>query len=125
MMSNGPSDAGLYNFEHYGQLYNSKTSEFKRFDYGTDGNMKRYNQETPPHYNLKNIGFPVAIFYGTDDDLADPKDVAWLHDQIKDQVVHYEEYPFGHDTFVNGKNMTYFSTTVMGILNEKNNIAQL
>lgn len=124
-LSQVPADAGIYNFEHYGQLIQSKTYEFKRFDYGTDGNMKRYNQAKPPQYNLKNIGFPVAIIYGKDDDLADPTDVAWLHDQIKDHVIHYEELPIGHNTFIIGKNMTYFNETVVDILNETNHVAQL
>lgn len=77
-----PADASAYNFEHYGQLFRCKSEgpEFKRFDYGEEKNMKVYGQKHPPHYNLKNIGFPTAIFYGTYDDMADPKDVAWLHE---------------------------------------------
>lgn len=119
-----PTDTGAFNFEHYGQLYRTKSGqpEFKRFDYGKDGNMKKYNQSEPPQYNLKNLGFPIAIFHGTYDDLADPKDVAWLYEHIKDHVIHYEELPFGHLSFQIAKDMSYFTKTAMPIINKYNNI---
>jgi len=43
--------------------------------------MKHYNQTTPPNYDLSRFPsqtLPVALWYGTADELADPTDVAWL-----------------------------------------------
>lgn len=39
--------------------------------------MKLYGQKSPPDYNLGEIDFPVAMFNGDVDTLADPKDVQW------------------------------------------------
>ena len=44
-LSNLPSDAGAYDFVHYGQLIypNDKKELFRRFDHGKELNMKYYN----------------------------------------------------------------------------------
>jgi len=42
---------------------------------------KHYHQPTPPNYNFSNFPsqhLPIALYYGTHDELADPTDVAWL-----------------------------------------------
>ena len=105
-LSHMPTDAGSFNFIHFGQLIHTSEEEngdglthFRRFDYGEKGNMKRYNQTIPPDYEISNIKFPIAIFYGSNDDLANPKDVAYLYDHIKDTVIHYEEVNLGHLSF--------------------------
>jgi lysosomal acid lipase/cholesteryl ester hydrolase len=78
MISMLPCGAGAYNFEHYGQLIHTEKEAFRRWDYGTaEKNMAKYNQTTPPDYNLAAINLPIAIFSGSRDVLADPKDVAW------------------------------------------------
>ena len=59
---------------------------------------------------------PVAIFTGTADILADLTDARWTRDRIGDNVVHYEEIAAGHLTFMVGKDMTYFTQGVMGLL---------
>jgi hypothetical protein len=59
---------------------------------------------------------PVAIFCGTKDPLADCKDAQWTRDTVGERVVHYEEIEAGHSTFCLGKDMTYFTETVMGLL---------
>lgn len=75
-----PTDAGIFNYVHYGQLYHEDKPRFRRFDLGSEMNMKKYNQTTPPDYDLKALNFPVAIFQGKYDPLADTKDVAWLEE---------------------------------------------
>lgn len=49
------TDAGAFNFEHYGQLIHTKGPQFNRFDHGKIQNMWKYGQMHPPSYNLKNI----------------------------------------------------------------------
>jgi len=56
------------------------------------------------------------MFTGNVDILADLTDSRWTRDQIGDNIVHYEEIDAGHLTFMVGKDMTYFSVGVMGLL---------
>jgi len=72
-----PAGACYMDFTHYAQIINAK--KFQRYDYGPDVNKKLYFQTTPPEYNLNNIvDFPIALFGGSLDELADPTDVQWL-----------------------------------------------
>ncbi|CAG9768675.1 unnamed protein product [Ceutorhynchus assimilis] len=43
-------------------LDNVKTGTFKKYDYGPKGNLKRYGQKEPPHYNISAITAPAAFF---------------------------------------------------------------
>ena len=59
---------------------------------------------------------PVALFAGTSDILADTTDAEWIRDTIGSNVVHYEEIAAGHLTFLVGKDMSYFTDSVMNLL---------
>ena len=63
---------------------------------------------------------PIAFFSGTSDRLADPTDVAWLRDTLTPGVlVHNDIIPeYGHLTFIWGKDMTFFNTTVLDLVRE-------
>ena len=55
------------------------------------------------------------MFVGQNDDLGDVTDCRWAKGQIEaggKALVHYEEFPGGHASFMVGKNMTYVSTLV-------------
>jgi len=58
------------------------------------------------------------MFTGNADILADLTDSRWTRDRIGDNVVHYEEINAGHLTFMVGKDMSYFSEGVMGLLRQ-------
>eukprot|EP01118_Nematostelium_gracile_P011680 TRINITY_DN417_c0_g1_i1.p1 TRINITY_DN417_c0_g1~~TRINITY_DN417_c0_g1_i1.p1 ORF type:complete len:114 (-),score=27.42 TRINITY_DN417_c0_g1_i1:16-357(-) len=59
---------------HWSQLVTS--GNFQMFDYGEAGNIIHYNSINPPSYPLYNLTYPpIALFTGTNDDLADPIDV--------------------------------------------------
>lgn len=75
-----PSDSGAFNYAHYADQYRSSDGKphFTRLDHGEKINMQKYNQTTPPDYELGNIKIPLALFNGKYDDLADPEDVKWL-----------------------------------------------
>ena len=60
----------------YGQYI--KTGEFKKFDYGEKKNMVIYGQKKPPLYSLSNIKFPVHLYVGKYDRLADTDDAKHL-----------------------------------------------
>jgi len=53
-----------------------KTGQFKKYDFGRDGNMRKYGTPTPPFYSLASVTRPpIGFFYGAKDPLAVPKDV--------------------------------------------------
>ena len=61
-----------------------KAQTFSMFDYGCEllrcKNQEHYGQKTPPAYDLGNYpaGLPTVLYAGTNDALADPRDVALL-----------------------------------------------
>lgn len=66
---------------------------------------------------LENITVPTAMIVGKADKLADPQDAEWTRDTIGKAVIHYQEVEGGHLTFMIAKDMTYWTTDVMNILN--------
>jgi len=55
------------------------------YDYGnTELNMQHYGQSTPPFYNISDITYPLNIFEGTYDTLADIQDAT----DLKDELIH-------------------------------------
>ena len=88
------------------------------FDYGPVQNLEKYGTAKPPDVPLEKFNVPTALVVGTYDRLADAKDAEWLHDQIKDKVVFYEEYPLGHVSFVLAKDMTWFTNDVVNLINQ-------
>lgn len=79
-----PSGSSVKNFVHFDQYV--KHESFKKFDYGAKNNMKIYGQATAPVYNLTNIRFPVHLYVGKYDKLADVKDSATLYEQLSNSV---------------------------------------
>ena len=122
-MSNCPSGAGYKDFIHYGQNIAAKEMSFKRYDMGSaKANKAKYGQSSPPDYDLKLLNFPLAVFSGSKDLLADPKDVAWTVDQMKDTIIFDHEYYLGHMSFAIAKDMSFFTVDTMAILNHYNGI---
>jgi len=85
----------IWNMMHWAQLVH--TPKFSKMDWGYEGNMKHYNQPTPPAYNLSNFPstLPYALFTGGNDYLADTKDVAHLQQLLPSkpvQVVYQSSY---------------------------------
>ena len=61
---------------------------------------------------------PVALFWGSYDALTEPDDIDWLHNQLALSVIHVEKLEAGHATFLIGKDMSWFSGTVLELINE-------
>lgn len=122
MLSYLPSGAGYLNDVHYGQLIHAKTETFRRFDHGKAENQKRYHQDTPPDYDLSKVKFPIAVFAGLKDVLADPEDVKWFQKVMKDQIVFSStQLPFDHLTFAFARDMSFFTKDTMALVNHYNN----
>jgi hypothetical protein len=52
-MAHFPSGSSLKSVKHYKQLMIKK--QFEHFDYGTEENMRRYGQPTPPLIPIENV----------------------------------------------------------------------
>lgn len=40
---------------------------FRRFDFGTDPNLRKYKVANPPDYKISDITAPIALFYSDND----------------------------------------------------------
>jgi len=114
--SHTPAGTSVQNMDHFAQGVN--TGKFARYDYGTIGNLKHYNQRTPPLYNPSSVKVPVILMWGQEDYLADPTDVAWLASQLPNLVdnIRIADDNFNHLDFVWGVNA---DTLCYNILIEK------
>lgn len=72
IISRTPSGTSFKTINHYGQ---SLRHGFRRYDYGTTGNIQRYGHEIAPKYNVSNVLVPARLHYGPNDHLTDPRDV--------------------------------------------------
>jgi len=75
--ANAPAGTSTHTVVHFMQEYVS-AERFQRMDWGPEINMEKYGSKTPPAYNLTSVSAPVVLFWGDNDWLASPKDVAWL-----------------------------------------------
>jgi len=103
ILAHEPSGTSTQNIIHWTQEI--KAEVFQAFDYGdAKDNMKHYNQSTPPAYDPSKLTLPVALFYGGNDSLADPTDVAHLIPMIKNLVYKNFQPSYAHLDFVWGEN---------------------
>ena len=56
------------------------------------------------------------MYAGIQDSTAVLRDSRWTRDQITHTLVHYEEIKADHLSFTIGKDMSYFTEGVMGLL---------
>lgn len=73
MISHLPSSASVKTVMQYSQEKGS--GKFAHYDLGTNGNMVKYGQSTPPQYNMSRVTVPVCFFWGPNDWLSN-KDVS-------------------------------------------------
>ncbi|XP_061887828.1 lysosomal acid lipase/cholesteryl ester hydrolase-like [Entelurus aequoreus] len=95
-----PAGTSVQNMMHWAQAV--RGGQLMAFDFGAAGNMKHYNQSTPPHYRVQDMKVPTAIFSGGRDTLADPKDVAVLLTQVSKLVFHQHIDHWEHLDFIWG-----------------------
>ncbi|NXK02205.1 LICH hydrolase, partial [Herpetotheres cachinnans] len=103
-VGHSPAGTSVQNIIHWLQLVH--TDRFQAYDYGSKENMKRYNQSTPPAYEIEKISIPIAVWSGGDDKFADPKDVAKLLPRITNLIYHDHFPAWGHLDFIWGLDAT-------------------
>ncbi|XP_042338151.1 gastric triacylglycerol lipase isoform X2 [Plectropomus leopardus] len=95
-----PAGTSVQNMLHWSQAVHK--GKLMAFDFGAAGNMKHYNQSTPPEYRVLDMKVPTALFSGGHDTLADPKDVAVLLTQVSNLVFHRHIEHWDHLDFIWG-----------------------
>jgi len=73
MANNDLGGTSAKNVMHWSQMIRSGNLSF--FDYGYDGNMRHYNQQQAPHYDVKTLSsrlstVPLQLFVGDNDVLV-------------------------------------------------------
>ena len=115
-----PAGGSMRTLAHYGQIYGN--GKFEKYDFGPIGNQDKYNQPTQPEIDLTKIreaGIPIAMYVGQDDLLATVEDAKWTLREINGPdsswpVEVFMERPGGHESFLVGKDMTFFTESAMG-----------
>ncbi|XP_054839743.1 lysosomal acid lipase/cholesteryl ester hydrolase-like isoform X2 [Eublepharis macularius] len=100
-LSRIPDGGSVKTLLHWRQI--SKSGLFRYFDYGSE-NQAKYNQSSPPSYNLQDMIVPTAIWSGEIDPVADPYDMAILLPQINNIVYYHSFSDWSHWDFVLGLN---------------------
>ncbi|XP_037319553.1 gastric triacylglycerol lipase isoform X1 [Pungitius pungitius] len=95
-----PAGTSVQNMVHWAQAVHG--GRLSAFDFGASGNMKHYNQSTPPEYRVQDMKVPTALFSGGHDTLADPKDIALLLTQVSNLVFHQNIEHWDHLDFIWG-----------------------
>jgi lysosomal acid lipase/cholesteryl ester hydrolase len=95
-----PAGTSVQNMAHFGQMVNN--GKFQMYDYGSVDNMKHYKQKTPPLYDVTKMETPTALYWGAQDYLADPTDVAALVPLIKNKIATVYLQDFNHMDFIWG-----------------------
>ena len=107
-----PAGTSFRNLAHWRQIKIS--GKFQKYDHGTQENLKKYGQETPPEYSLEKATGDIMLFVTTADKTANVEDAQLLFDQLKKSkaTVKIGYYPGGHVTFIMGKEL-YFLNDLM------------
>jgi lysosomal acid lipase/cholesteryl ester hydrolase len=91
-----PQPTSTKDMQHLAQMIRSGLFSF--YDYGTEGNLKVYNQIKPPLYNLATIPkeLPLFLISGGNDRLADPEDVEKLQSDLLGDVTALQIADYAH-----------------------------
>uniref|UniRef100_A0A8C8BD09 Partial AB-hydrolase lipase domain-containing protein n=1 Tax=Otus sunia TaxID=257818 RepID=A0A8C8BD09_9STRI len=97
-----PAGTSVQNIVHWSQVL-ANYWKFQAYDWGSSKkNMEKYQQATPPLYNVEEMTVPTAAWTGGQDLLADPKDAAILLSQIKRLIYHKRIHEWAHLDFIWG-----------------------
>jgi len=99
-----PAGTSARTLQHFAQGVNS--GRFTMFDQGSKkANYAAYGSPAPPEYRLSMVTCPVALYWGQNDWMAHPTDVAQLADSLPNIVASYKVpfSTFNHLDFLWGK----------------------
>ncbi|XP_006831499.1 PREDICTED: gastric triacylglycerol lipase-like [Chrysochloris asiatica] len=102
-LSQSPAGSSLQNILHYIQAIRDVRKVLRAYDYGNHTqNMKHSEQPIPPQYSMKTLNVRTAVWYGLQDNLADPLDVQFLLPDIPN-LIYVKSLPlYNHIDFLFG-----------------------
>ncbi|XP_015722333.1 lysosomal acid lipase/cholesteryl ester hydrolase-like [Coturnix japonica] len=103
-VGHSPAGTSAQNIIHWHQVFYA--DRFQAYDYGSKENMKKYNQTTPPAYEIEKISTPIAVWSGGQDKFADFRDMAKLLSRINNLCYHKHFPDWGHLDFIWGHDAT-------------------
>lgn len=92
-----PAGASAKQSMHFAQLI--KSGKFQSYDY-EEQNIKKYGRITAPEYQLFNIKAPIALFYGTSDNLLAVEDAEKVIGKLKNVVGKFKIEAWNHFDFI-------------------------
>lgn len=96
--------AALKQIAHYGQNIQDKV--FRRFDYGSTENFRRYGSMKPPIYDISRITIDTTMHYTLSDSLLDERDVHAMCAVMPNcQYRKVERHTFTHVDFIAANDM--------------------
>ena len=84
-----------------------RTGRFEFFDYGINENEEIYGASTPPEIPMENINIPIALFSTPNDGTDNEANTNFIIDNLGDNLIFHEYYPFGHYGFYAANDMGY------------------
>jgi len=96
ILSHNPAGSSYQTFDHYAQLHNHFSHQFRKYDHGFIGNIFHYKKHSPPSYDLTNVNTNIGLFYGNGDFLADPLDVLELSQRLATSVKTFQKVDHEH-----------------------------
>ena len=69
---------------------------------------------------FSDYSIPTVLLSGDIDNLAVPEDVAWLSEQLGDNVVFEKQYHLNHVGFIDANDMSFFSVDAVAQLQKYN-----
>ncbi|XP_066247736.1 gastric triacylglycerol lipase-like [Euwallacea similis] len=114
-----PSGTSLHTLEHFAQMI-VRGGQFQMFDYGPLTNMRKYNNQIPPEYDVKQIQVPVHLFVGSYDAIGTIEDAAILFSKLqgarfKTKIMKYI-LPYAHNDFFLAKHLEPFHEKLLDII---------
>ncbi|KXJ71265.1 hypothetical protein RP20_CCG021027 [Aedes albopictus] len=81
LIGHSPAGASTKQVVHFAQ--GMRSHRFQQYDFGKIKNLAVYGMAQPPEYNVSDISAPVVLYYGTNDYLAEARDVQRLSGMIR------------------------------------------
>lgn len=103
-MSEEPAGTSTRNLQHWAQGILS--APWQKMDWGSAAlNEAQYGTANPPVYDISKLTVPTAFFAGTNDYLADPKDVEKMMSEVpQSKVLFYDMFEgYAHMDFIWGE----------------------
>lgn len=99
------------NIEFWTHIVNAKEKNPLMYDYGNEGNLKRYNSTVPPRIDFSKVETNIAYFGGELDFAVIQSDSRILRDSLNPEIVVFynDTYHEDHGGFVFGCTMSYYN----------------